>query len=111
YRIGNDFLGQRLAPAADHQRMRERPGLARDITDAPDTDAHLLHDLAAHRGFDVVAGLDEAGEHRIHAVPEPRLMREQATVAMLYQHDHRRIEAREMAVPARPAMPPPAAVA
>src|SRR5215469_16083130 len=61
-RIDRDLGGERLGVAADHQRHRERPGLRREIADAPADDAGLFVHLAPHRLFDRLARLDEAGE-------------------------------------------------
>ena len=68
----------------------------------------LLADLAPHRLLDRLAGLDEAGEARIHALRKARLAAEQAALAVERQHDDDRIGAREMLRLAGVAFAPPA---
>ena len=82
--------------AGDHQRARERPGLAGDVAHVADGDARFLHQLARHRLLDRFAGLDEAGQRRIAARRILRLAGEQDAAVMLGEHDHDRIDAREM---------------
>ena len=54
-------------------------------------------DFARDRFFEALAGLDEAGEGRMHALRPGCLPAEEAAlVALMHQHDHRRIGAREM---------------
>ena len=94
--VGADVLVERLAEAADHQRIGERPGLAGVIDDAAEPDAGFLQRLAPHRVLDRLARLDEAGERRIHAGHEMRAAAEQAALARHRQHDRHRVGARKM---------------
>ena len=65
--------------------------------------------LAGDRGLDRFAGLDEAGERRIAAGRILRLAAEQDAAVMLGEHDHDRVDAREMLGAAGRAAPRPAA--
>ena len=80
-RVGADVVAERLAEAADHQRIGKRPGLAGMVDDAAEPDAGFLEGLAPHRVLDRLARLDEAGERRIHAGQEMRAAPEQAVLA------------------------------
>ena len=62
-----------------------------------DVDTRLLKDLAGHRLFPGFARFDEAGERRIHALGPDLLAAQQGAVAVMYQHDHRRVGARKIA--------------
>src|SRR3546814_5938580 len=53
--------------AADHQRGREGPGLARHIRDIRNLDSRLLEQFARDRFLERFAGLDEARERREEA--------------------------------------------
>ena len=108
--VDGDLGGLGLADAAQHEGMRERPRLARVEGHLADLDAGLLQHLAAHGVLDVLAGLDEAGERRVHLVAVAVLVRQQAALAVGDQHDDHRIGAREPLQPAGPAFAPPAAV-
>jgi len=48
--------------AADHQRVGERPRLARDISDLAHVDPRFFLELARDRGLNALAELDEARE-------------------------------------------------
>src|SRR5207248_5823593 len=69
-----DFAGLRrdlaIAPLGnegDHQRMRERPRLAREVADVRDAHADLLLHLAREALLERLTRLDEAGERAVHA--------------------------------------------
>ena len=96
--VDGDLFGQRLRMAADHQRHREGPRLRGEIGHAPADDAGLLLDLAAHRGLDRLAVLDEARERRIDATGEARAASEEAAIAPDGEHDRDRIGARKCCV-------------
>src|SRR4029077_19701321 len=66
---------------ADHQRVRERPGLAREVRDLIDLDADLFLELAGDALLERLAGLDEAGEHAVETSREALRAREQDLVA------------------------------
>src|SRR5574338_476233 len=51
--------------AAEHERRRKWPWLARDIGDLRHRDSRFLVELASDRSLDRFAGLEEAGEGRI----------------------------------------------
>src|SRR3546814_8539776 len=51
--------------AGDHQRRRERPGLAGDVAHVGDAHAGLLGDFARDRFLDRFAGFEKARERRI----------------------------------------------
>ena len=55
---------------ADHERVRERPGLAGEVGDVGDLDADLLLELARDALLERLARLDEAREHAVHAARE-----------------------------------------
>src|SRR5690606_1785168 len=56
---------RRPGAVAEHERAREGPGLAAHVLDLGDGHAHLLGDLAGDGVLEALAGLDEAGEHRM----------------------------------------------
>ena len=94
--VDDNFSGQGLGMAADHQRGRERPGLRAEIGHLAAEDAGFLAGFTPHRVLDRLARLEEAGEARPHGRPETRAAAEQAVLALGRQHDHHRIGAREM---------------
>src|SRR4051794_27234231 len=61
-RVDGDLARSPLRAEAEHQRVREGPGLAAEILDVGDLDPHLLADLAAHRRLQRLPRLDEAGQ-------------------------------------------------
>ena len=85
---------------ADHERVRERPRLAREVGDPVDLDADLLLELAGDALLERLAGLDEARQHAVHPAGKALRARQQDLVAAGHAHDHRRREARERSVPA-----------
>src|SRR5262249_37924830 len=91
-----DVLVERLAEAADHQRIGERPGLAGVVDYAAEPDPGFLEGLAPHRALDRLAGLYEAGQRRIHAWRKMLAAAEQAALLRHRQHDGHRIGTREM---------------
>ena len=64
--------------------------------DLVDPDAALLLDLAGDGVLQALARLDEAGQGRVHAGRPGRLAAHQAALAVVDQHDHRRVGAREV---------------
>ena len=106
----DDVRCQRLSPAADHQRMRKRPGLARNISDPADFDSGLFLDLPAHGMLDVVARFHEACQRRIELFGKAMLVAEKAPLAARYEHDDGRVRARIGVEGASAAPPPPAAI-
>ena len=60
-------------------------------------DAHFFQHFAADGFFQRFPGFEEAGQRRIH-VPtrKPRRMPQNRSVAIMHQHDHGRIGAREV---------------
>ena len=94
---------------ADHQRGGERPGLGGGIRRAR-RPAMLVssRDLADDRVFESLAGLDEAGQARIHAFGKARRAAEQTALAVDRQHDDDGIGAGKMLGLARVALAPPA---
>ena len=62
----------------------------------PYPDVGFLEHLARDRLFQALARFDESGQRRVHARRKARLAPQQATVAVMHQHDHGRIGAREM---------------
>ena len=85
---------------ADHQRGRKRPGLGGVVAHLADADSRLLVHLAGHRLLQAFARFDEPGQRRIHARRPDLLPAKKRPVAVMDQHDHGRIGAREMAGPA-----------
>ena len=69
-----------------------------------DDHARFLADLARDRVLQAFPGLDEAGDGRIPARRPGRLTAEQCALAIRDQHDDRRIQSRELLVPARGAL-------
>ena len=97
---------------ADHQRVRERPGLAAEVADVPHLDPHLLAHLAGDRLLQRLARLDETGERAVDAGGEVGGAGEQELLPALDAHDHGRRDAGELlqaAARADAARAPPAA--
>src|SRR5271156_4827893 len=84
----------RFSKAADHQRGGERPWLRGEVLHRAAGDSGFLPDFAPDRSLDGFSWLDEPGQSRIHALREPRLAAEQASVAFDREHDDDRIGAR-----------------
>ena len=105
-------VGSATRVEADHQRARERPGLAAQVADVGDRDADLLVHLAGHARLQRLAGLDEPGQHREPARRPDRLRGRSSTRsrAVVHQADHRRVGARVLLVAVRLAEPVPAGV-
>src|SRR4051794_23269611 len=81
---------------AQHQRLRERPGLAGDVADVGDGDPDLLGDLPGHRRLGRLPRLHEPGQDRNPPRRPHRLAAQHAPVAAVVdQHDHRGVGARE----------------
>ena len=79
---------------ADHQRRRERPGLAGDVAHVGHPDADLLAHLAGHRPLERLARLDEAGQRGEPPLAPGLAAAEQAPVtAVVDEHDHGRVGA------------------
>src|SRR3954468_3072617 len=72
---------------AQHQRRRERPGLAAAIDDVVDGDAALLADLADDRLLQRLPRLDETGQRRVATARPARLPSEQAAVTTVVNED------------------------
>src|ERR1700674_1620025 len=106
--IDRELGRQRLRMAANHQRHRERPGLRREIGDAPAFDADLLAGLPPHRLLDGFARLDEPRKARPLALGKARLAAQQAALAIDCQHDDDWIGARKMLGATGRAIAPPA---
>ena len=102
----NSASSMRSSPAtqvrgeADHERVGERPGLAREVADVGDLDADLLLEFARHALLERLAGLDEAREHAVEAAREALCARQQDLVASRDAHDDGRRQARERGVAA-----------
>ena len=54
-----------LGREPNHQRIGERPGLAAEIADIADVNAHFLKDLALGALFQRLTGLDKAGDYAV----------------------------------------------
>src|SRR3954447_15115140 len=82
---------------AEHQRRRERPGLAAAVDDVADDDAGLLPNLSHYRVLQRLSGLDETCQRGVAPARPRRLAAEQAPViAVVHEHDDRRVGAREV---------------
>ena len=91
----------RLEP--EHERGRERPGLARDVARILDQHARLLVDLADHGRLERLPRLHESGEQRDSAGPptsrwSPSRMRSSCVGD---RDDDRGVGAREVLLPGR----------
>ncbi|KAG1255494.1 hypothetical protein G6F68_010332 [Rhizopus microsporus] len=86
----------RLRTEPDHQRPRERPGLRAEVLAGGHPHLALLVHLAHHGLLEGLAGLDEAGQHRVAARRPVRLPAQQQPALVLHRHDHRRIHPRVM---------------
>ena len=64
--------------------------------DTVTSDTRLLQHLATHGILEALAGLDEAGEHRVPALRPRRLSAEEYPFAVYYPNDDRRIGAGKM---------------
>src|SRR6185369_2283406 len=86
-------------------------GLAREIADVLDVDAHFLADFAADAILDRFPGLHEPGERAVHRAGKSLGAREQQLGAAGDEHHHRRRYARIGDVAAGRAFLRPLAVA
>ena len=85
---------------AEHQALRHRPGLAAHVADAADRDPGFLADFAGHRLLGRFPRLDEAGQDGDPARRPAPVAGQQAPVVLVGdQHDHRRVDPREMLAP------------
>src|SRR5438874_7643969 len=82
-RLWRDLARAPLGDERDHQRMRERPRLAREVADAADAHADFLLHLAREALLERLARLDEAGERAVHAGRKVRAARQQQLVLAL----------------------------
>ena len=81
---------------AEHQRLRERPRLAAHVADVGDPQADLLGHLARDRRLGRLPRLDEAGEDREPAGrPDGLTAEDDPVAAVVHEHDHGRVGARE----------------
>ena len=110
-RVHVDLGADRLSVAADHQRVRHRPGLGRVIVHTADADAGFFLGFAPHRLFHGFARFQEAGQAGIHAGREMRAAAEQAPGVLDIdgEHDDHRIRSRKQHVAAGRAFAPVAA--
>ena len=108
-RIDNDIPALGLAPAAEHQRIGERPRLAGEIAHVANVDPGFLEDLPPHGCFERLTRFDESRQKRIHALRPTWRAAEKDVIAVNDQHDDDRIGSREMFRTASRAIPLPAA--
>src|SRR5829696_615803 len=90
---------------ADHERVRERPGLAAEVTHLPHLDPDLLAHLAPYRLLDGFPRLHETRQGAVHPHRKMWRTRQQQLVAPPYEHDGRRAETRLVDHPAARAAP------
>src|SRR5437870_7275565 len=80
-----------VADERDHQRVRERPRLAREVADVVYAHADFLVHLAREALLERLAGLDEPGERAVHAGRKVRASGQQKLFfPMNERHDRRR---------------------
>src|SRR5882672_2001034 len=80
-----------VADERDHQRVRERPRLAREVADVAYSQADFLVHLAREALLERLARLDEAGERAVHPGWKVRAPRQEELFLPLDQgHDRRR---------------------
>ena len=70
---------------ADHEAVRERPGLASEIAYVLDLDPHLFPYLPVHGFFHALSGLDKTGEDAVERLDEP--VRTRARRSLLFPFD------------------------
>src|SRR5215203_68997 len=85
---------------ADHERVRERPGLAPEVPDIRDLDPDLLLYLADDGLFYRLAWLDEARQHAVEFLRKSWRVCQQYPIPSLDEDDGRRAEARKVHHPA-----------
>src|SRR5262249_6619384 len=103
-RVDADLAGGVAGGEADHELVRERPGLAAEVAQVADLDPRFLVDLARDRLLPPLARLDEAGQHAEDRLSEGAVARQQDAILALDAHDHRRAEPREAQLPAARAL-------
>jgi hypothetical protein len=108
--VGGGRVAVDVGHQAHHQRRGPGPGLAGVIAHRDSGQAGLLLQLAGAAFLDGLAGLDEAGQGRVHAGRPQRLAAQQAAAVVQGQHDRHRVGAREVLGLAGGALALPAAV-
>ncbi len=93
-RRADDVAGLVFGLEAQHQRMRKRPGLAREVAHVAHAQRHFLGDLAVDRLLGRFAGVHEARQRAVEAGREVVGTAEQDLVAALHRDDHHRRHAR-----------------
>ncbi|EEF25798.1 conserved hypothetical protein, partial [Ricinus communis] len=87
--VDADLAARIISGERDHQRVRERPGLAAEVAQLAHLQAHFLVHLAVYRLLDRFARLQETGQRgetpgwRIH------MHRHQVGIVFTDQHHHR----------------------
>jgi len=94
--VDGDLAHISIGMAADHQRGRERPGLAGDILHITHPHARFLEHLARHGLLDRFAWLDKARQRRVAPRGKARLAAKQELALPFDRHDRDRIDAREV---------------
>ncbi len=100
-RVALDLAAGVFGAEAEHERVRERPGLAALVPHIGDGDADLLRHFPHHRPLERLARLHEAGKAGVHRHVPLHAACQQRPVALRDQRDHRRGEARVGEQPAR----------
>src|SRR3954471_10224805 len=77
------FAAHPLADERDHERVRERPGLAREVADVVYAHADFLVHLALETLLERFPRLDETRQRAVHARRKVRAARHQQLVAAL----------------------------
>ncbi len=96
--VDTDLAAGEGGVEAQHQGVRERPGLAGEITQVLHPDAGLFHDFPVHRLLGGFTGLHEAGQAGIEAFRETGGVPQQGVFTVGDQRDDARGDARVLAV-------------
>jgi hypothetical protein len=84
------FATQIFRGKSDHQRARERPGLAFEIFNVRDRDAGFFKNFTLNAFFKTFAGIDEARYQTVNVVGEFFVVRKQYFIFFNDGDDYRR---------------------
>src|SRR3954464_11957238 len=84
--LQTDLAAHPIANERDHQRVRKRPRLTREVADVVYAHAAFFADFALDTLLERLPGLDEAGERAVHARREVRPSPEEKLVGAAHQH-------------------------
>src|SRR3954468_21420822 len=92
--LQTDLAAHPIANERNHQRVRKRPRLTREVANVVYSHADFFADFALDTLLERLAGLDEAGERAVHARGKVRAAPEEKLILPAHEHHHRRRHSR-----------------